>query len=397
MSGIDDRRRPRTPASSIARRAVTVAFSVGLLASACGSDSESGTDAASDISAEDVEVDLASVCPERIVIQSSWFPEPEHGGIYQLIGDDGSADADTGSYSGPMEADPRVTLEVRAGGPYLGNQSTVATLYTDTDIMLGMVDGDEQISAYEDQPSISVIAPLERDPQILLWDADEYDFETLADIGESDATVLYFEGSRYVDFLVGEGLLTEDQLDPSFDGSPSRLLSEDGVVQQGYATQEPYVLENETEQFSGSIDYLLVDESGFARYQSNLAARPEVVDEEADCLAELIPLLQQGSVDFIDSPDRVNEMILEILEVLDGFFQLTEESVAYTAETMVDLEIVGDGPDGTHGNHDEERMAETIDQLLPIYEDQGVSVPSDLTPEDLMTNEFIDPSISFGE
>lgn len=385
--------------STNSRRVLGTAVGVVLLAASCSDDAADDVDAAptSEVDADDVAVDLLSVCPERIVIQSSWFPEPEHGGIYQLIGDEGTADADSGSFSGPMVADPRVTLEVRAGGPYLGNQTTVATMYSDPDILLGMVDTDEQVLLFADQPTVSVVAPLERDPQILLWNADELEFDDFADIGESGAPVLYFEGSHYVDFLVGEGLLRADQIDPSFDGSPSRMISEGDVVQQGYATQEPFVIENEVEEFDGSIDYLLVDETGYARYSGNLAARPESVEEEADCLAELVPLLQQGSVDFASSPDRVNQMILGVLEELDSFFRLTEASVAYTAETMVELGIVGDGPDATHGNLDEARIAETIEQVRPGFEEQGVTIDPDLSAEDLMTNEFIEPSISFGD
>src|SRR5262245_3524219 len=32
-------------------------------------------------------VDLASVCPDPIVIQTDWFPESEHGALYNLVGE----------------------------------------------------------------------------------------------------------------------------------------------------------------------------------------------------------------------------------------------------------------------------------------------------------------------
>ena len=51
----------------------------------------------------DAGTDGAGVCPEKLTIQTDWFPELEHGGTYQLIGPDGTADKDSVSYSGPVQ------------------------------------------------------------------------------------------------------------------------------------------------------------------------------------------------------------------------------------------------------------------------------------------------------
>ncbi|HIL48923.1 MAG TPA: hypothetical protein EYG32_07880, partial [Acidimicrobiia bacterium] len=32
--------------------------------------------------------ELAGVCPATVVIQTDWFPESEHGGMYEMVGDD---------------------------------------------------------------------------------------------------------------------------------------------------------------------------------------------------------------------------------------------------------------------------------------------------------------------
>ena len=42
------------------------------------------------------------------MIQTDWFPELEHGGTYQLIGPDGTADKATVSYSGPVQEQYKV-------------------------------------------------------------------------------------------------------------------------------------------------------------------------------------------------------------------------------------------------------------------------------------------------
>ena len=44
-----------------------------------------------------------NACPQKLTIQTDWFPELEHGGTYQLIGPGGTANKETVSYSGPVQ------------------------------------------------------------------------------------------------------------------------------------------------------------------------------------------------------------------------------------------------------------------------------------------------------
>ena len=54
---------------------------------------------------------------------------------------------------------------------------------------------------------------------------------------------------------------------------------------------------------------------------------------------------------------------------------------------------MGNGPDLTLGNFDLPRVERTIAQLKPILKARGVKVPDKLAAGDIVTNEFIDPSI----
>src|SRR3990170_2841979 len=71
-------------------------------------------------------VSLAGVCPDPIVIQTDWFPEAEHGAIYELVGDDYTIDKDNKIVSGSLMAaggvDTGIAIEVRTGGPAIGFQ-----------------------------------------------------------------------------------------------------------------------------------------------------------------------------------------------------------------------------------------------------------------------------------
>jgi hypothetical protein len=333
-----------------------------------------------------------SRCPNPIVMQTDWFPEPEHGALYNLTAGEGSVDPESGVFTGPLAADPSITVEIRAGGPYIGSQPTVSLLYSDDSIFLGYVNTDEQIATFEDTPTIAVMAPLEKNPQILMWDPETYDFESFSDIGESGAIVNVFAGQFYTEYLVGTGQLDAAQIDPSYDGGPQRFIAENGaLVQQGFATQEPYNYENSFEDWGKPVDFLLIHDSGYEIYQGALGIRPDKLDDAARaCLTAFIPLVQQSAVDFQVDPSATNAAILQAVIDLDSFWVLSEESVANTVMMMDSLGIVANGNNDTLGDFDLDRIDTIIEQVSGI---PAFNVPDGLSAGDLVTNEFIDPSI----
>ena len=60
---------------------------------------------------------LSGVCPSKVVIQTNWWPEPDHALFYELVDPKkGTIDADNNTYSGPL-GKTGVNVEIRAGGP----------------------------------------------------------------------------------------------------------------------------------------------------------------------------------------------------------------------------------------------------------------------------------------
>jgi hypothetical protein len=344
--------------------------------------------------AEQYTTDLTGVCPETVVVQTNWWPQPDHALFYQLIGPDGEVDTDNNVYSGPLGA-TGVRLEIRAGGPALGFQPVESLLAQDDSILLGLVGTDAQISGSVTAPTVGVLAWYQRSPQVLLWGNPEWDFETIEDIGASGVTVLAFEGAPYLEVFVGEGWLTSDQIDTSYQGGPARFVAEDGnIVQQGFVTSEPYLLEFETPEWGQPVEFLLVDPQ-YPVYQNTVVARPEVIESEADCLGALVPLLQQAAVDYIADPGPVNAALVDYVAQIDGGgFTLTAGKADYAVATQVELGIVANGPDGVFGSFDVDKLQTSIDQLVPVFEGRGVELAEGLAPEDLYTDQFLDPSIS---
>jgi hypothetical protein len=377
-----------------------VSLSVLSLA-ACGGSDDSAAAAVAAPTAAAGGTDLAAAgCPATVVIQTDWNPEAEHGGVYQLLGPDPTIDAGSKSVKGNLvDSDGNSTgvqVEVRSGGPAIGFQAVSAQMYTDEDITLGYVDTDEAIQLSATQPTVGVLAQLDKSPQMIMWDpASHPDVKTIADLGKTDTIVRYFEGSAYMDYLVGAGLLKESQLDGGYDGTPAAFVASGGEdSQQGYASAEPYIYENEVDAWKKPVDYQLVYDAGFQPYASPLSVRADALEGLSGCLKALVPIMQQADLDYVADPAAVNKLIVDLVEQFNTGWQYSEGVADYSVKTMKDLGLVGNGPDGTHGSFDTDRLKTLIEQTTPIFTDQGTAPKDGLTPEDIATNEFLDKSIA---
>ena len=341
-------------------------------------------------------VQLTDVCPNPLIIQTDWFPEPEHAHTYQLVGTDGVVDAENGTYSGELR-DTGLTVEIRAGGPYIGFSPPTAQFYADDDIFMAYVDTAAAIRSYGQTPVTAVFTSFEVGPQILMWDPDDYDFETFEDIGDSGATVLYFQGATYMDYLVANGVLDAANVDGSYDGSPTRFIAEDGLVQQGFATNEPFRYENEIEGWMKPVNFLLIHNAGVELYQSAVSVRSGDIERYRECLELIVPIMQEDLVNYFNDPQPINDKLDDIVKELDSFWTSSKASHAAATVAMRDLGLVTDGGNGFIGDMNGDRIQGLIDILTPIFTEQGVeSFDPNVTPDDVYTNEFLDPSISLG-
>ena len=379
---------------------------LGLIAAACGSDDAPGADPAPAPAAPDPTVpdpapapapaDLSAVCPSPLVIQTDWFPEAEHGAMYSLIGEGYTVDTDNLVVSGPGVgaggAPLGIDIEVRTGGPAIGYAAPRVQMYTDDSIHIGYTSTDNQVTNWADLPLVAVMAPLDINPQIIMWDADTYpDVNTIADIGEQGIPVNIFAGGGFSDFFVAQGLWSADQVDASYDGSPARFIAEGDLAQQGFASAEPYKYEFVFEEYGKAPRFQLLHDAGFQIYSQALGVKPTELENLRPCLEQFVPIAQQAAVDFAASPDRANAIIIDAVAQYDSFWTYDEGVANYAVETMNTLGLHGNGGDGIVGNMDESRFQTIIEDTRAI----GLDAPDDLVASDMFTNEFIDTSIGF--
>lgn len=337
--------------------------------------------------------DLSDACVSPVVVQTDWYPQAEHGGIYELLGSDYTVDAQRGATTGSLVfqgTDTGVDLEIRAGGPFI-ESPVVTELFLDDAIMFGYVGSDVALSRYGEAPTLAVFNALTINPQVILWNASEHPgVTTIAEIANEVPAVSVFGDRPYMRYLVSEGVVPNDKVDTNYKGS--LMLATDDIAHQGFATSEPFRYANVE---SGSIEtaYQLVHDAGWTSYPQNLAINKLRLETLRPCLAKLVPMMQQAQIDFVASPDRTVATILDVVEQFDTTWSQSAELANYAIATMKELGIVGNGDTTTFGDFESPRLDDFIVRATPILREQGLTIP-DLTASDIATNEFLNPDIT---
>ena len=382
--------------TNIGQRFIATTAFIALSLSACGGSNSSitVTTTAQTTTPTTSDLSLVEVCPPKIVIQTDWFPEAEHGGVYELMGADYKASKDTGAVVGTLTyhgVDTGVDLEIRAGGPFL-QLPVVTEMYQDDAIMLGYVGTDIAIKTYQDTPTLAVFSTLDKYPQIILWDAKKHpNAKSIADIAKEVSTIYVYGDPSFIRYLISIDVLKKSQIDNNYQGN--LLLATEDAAHQGFATSEPYKYST-LESGAITTGYEFLHDAGWTGYFQSLTIRKDRLQEFRSCLAKIVPMLQQAQLDYIAAPQRTNAIIIATATAYDSWFTQNEGDTSYGATSQRDLGIIGNGDTPTFGDLEEGRVSDFIAKIVPILREQGLEVV-DLTPADLTTNEFLDMSITY--
>ena len=347
--------------------------------------------------AEAVAAGLGGVCPSPLVVQTDWFPESEHGALYELIGEGYVVDQNNGVVRGPMVLDGQdlgIEWEVRAGGPFLGGSSVSEHMALDSSIHLGYASTDQQVNHWDVTQLVSIVAPLEKNPQMVMWDLDVYpDLTGIHEIGERGIVVQVFAGGTFPDVFIAQGIWDEENVDKGYTGSPARFIADGDIAQQGFASAEPYQYEFVHTDYGKAVGFELLHDAGFEIYSQTIGVRNGQIEEMRPCLERLVPIIQQAGVSFDASPDRANAVIVDAVATYDTWWTYSPELAAFSVQAQRQYGLVGDGPDNTAGNMEASRYEKTLNDMRAAGME---GIDADLTADQLFTNEFIDPNISFG-
>jgi hypothetical protein len=343
--------------------------------------------------------ELSGICPSTVEIQQNWTPEAEQGAYYQLAASGGTIDSSQKTYTAPL-LNPStgkatgVNVELLAGGPATGYSNPEQLLYENQSILLGVDATDSQIQSYAKTPTIGVVSPMNLYDNVFFWSPAKHNLGGISGIGASGATLLsYGTGGALNLYLEAKGELHHSQIDGAYNGSPADFVASGGaMISGGYATYEPFYYSHQLTAWDQPISYQLIETTGYNPYSNDTFVTPANLKKYSKCLSKLVPMIQQAQITYLQSPNRVNQLIVQLATAykIGGGYNVAVAQ--YADQTMLADKIVSNPSSGAFGSFDLSRVNTLISQLQATKSVTGL--PSGFSASTLETNQFIDPSIS---
>lgn len=386
-----------------------------LVLSACSSSSSSSSSSTKAASTKSTGLDafaashfttkLSGICPNPLVVQTNWLPEPDHATLYELIG--GGGTLSQYSYQGPLGS-TGIQLRILAGGPGDSDLGMPTVLYTGNpvlrvtpDLAMGSID-----TALEDSAKFPVVAVdsfQEHDPLVLISDPAKFpNLDSIASlIAAAKAGAHFYVSSLqtiYVPYLISKGVPSSAFIG-GYEGDLDKFVTGNGmIINQGYADSEVVNLEHFTPDWDKPVDYSFIYKLGLNDYDEVIELPKGKVASMTKCLTKLVPMLQQASVDYIEHPTVVNELLVRYNSGGYGasYWQTPMGYNVDADKALVADDIVGnsDGGAGPIGALNLTRLEGVVKTLLPIYGSEDITTyKPGVTAKDIATDKFIDPSI----
>ena len=336
-------------------------------------------------------------CPETIVIQAQDTPMSEVGFLYQLLSPDYVIDPVTQSVTSRIStshADLNTSrIQIRHSGQVTNFEQVSAILHRDDSILLGLIDTDESIALSSTYPTQALFAPIQISPDIVYWNPDIYPTAaTIADHKSWDIRVMYADGAYFMDHLLATQQLKSTQPLNTYDATPIPFIASGGMMlQQGLSTVDPYAYRYIYRDWMKDISYDYVHQSGWQPYALSVSATPQQLTRHVKCFEVLIPALQNGLRDFIDSPASTIARVVDAVRRFNTTWSYTPDQAQAAIDIMMRDGLTANGSDNVLGSFNKDRLT----TLLASFRQALPNVPtSEITAEQLATNEFLDASIS---
>lgn len=258
----------------------------------------------------------SSPAPTALVLQTDWFPQPEHGGFYQALA--------KGYYA---EAGLEVTI--LPGGP--NAMSTQKVIKGTAHFAMNRADTIYSLSL-RDAPMLMVMATLQHDPQALLLHADN----PINSFAELDGQrIMAVPGLAWIRWVEARYDVRLEIIPHDF--GMERFLNDPAFIQQCLLTNEPFYVE----QAGVRAKVLPLRESGFDPYHG-IYCLSDFAGEHPDVVQRFVAASVRGWRDFIlNDPTPA----LELIAARNP--RMTPAFMAFSYKTMKEKGLVtGADPSG---------------------------------------------------
>ena len=175
------------------------------------------------------------------------------------------------------------------------------------------------------------------------------------------------------DYLVPTGVLKKDQIDGSYDGTPANFVPSGGkVAQQGFASAEPYIYQNEITEWGKPVKFQLIHDTGYPIYSQAISVR-------AGDLPDADALLEEAGADHAAGHRRLREEPGQDRTPSSWSWSRSTTTAGCTARAWPTTRSrrcstsasSATGPDKTLGNMEPDRIQKIIDIVGPALAKVG--------------------------
>ena len=285
--------------------------------------------------------DAAPAGVTKLKLATDWRAEAELGGYYQALA--------TGEYK---KRGLDVTLI--QGGPAVNVPQLLAT--GAVDVGVGSNSFIVMNLAKEGAPVKAVAAFMQKDPQVLIAHPDQ-GIHSIADMKGRPILLADASITAFWVWLKAKYGFGDDQV-RKYNYSSAPFLADKRVIQQGYATSEPYLIEKEG-QIKPAV-FLLAD-SGYPAYASMALVPDSLIAKNPAAVQAFVEATAAGWRSYLYGDPKPGDAA-----ILKDNPEMTQDVLDQAREKMRSYGIVG--KDGAIGQMSDARWAE----FFKVASEQGV-------------------------
>ncbi len=290
-----------------------------------------------------------------VVAQLNWYPEAEHGGLFQARADG------TFAASG-------LDVEIRSGG----NAAPVAP-----ELLLGRcqfaITNADDVVLFRNQGAdiVAVLAAVQDHPRCILVRADSgvNSFEDLA------GKTLQCGARPFVEFMRSKGLLNDVREVP-YHNSVAALVNDKDVVIQAYSFSEPLL----AQQQGVEVRTLMVSDLGWNPYSSVLITSGDLIRSNPDLVERFVRATRLGWQNYLTDPTLGNQQILAA-----NRHGMTPEALQFGGDGLQKLAMPNDMPIEQVGSMSYQRWQTLLQQMT----DLKIIDPEKVKASDCFTTRFL--------
>jgi NitT/TauT family transport system substrate-binding protein len=256
---------------------------------------------------------------DKLVFATDWLAQAEHGGFYQAVAE--------GIY-----AKHGLDVTIRMGGPQVNGLQLLAAGQID----VAMGDALQALSAIEQGvPLVAVAATFQKNPTVII---SHPGVAKLEDLKGKPIAIGAASNTTFWPWLKERYGFTDAQKRP-YGFSVQPFLADKALSQQGFATSEPFAIEQAGVK---PVVFLLAD-LGYPPYSEALIVTRTTLDKRRDALMRFVRASAEGWKSYLANPAPGNALIRKANP------QMSDALIAFGVRRMIADAIVAGGDARTSG------------------------------------------------